>query len=108
MNAVMHAGGMGIRLSDEMNMRSKPMVEMGGKPILRHSMKIYAVHGINEFVIAVGYKSEVIKEYFQNCYAINSDISGDLETGKTTIHDGKRTEEVHQGETGLHTQTGVD
>lgn len=71
-------------------------------------MKIYAAHGINEFIIALGYKSEMIKEYFLNCYAIYSDILVDLETGKTTIHNGKRTEDckVHLVETGLHTQTG--
>jgi glucose-1-phosphate cytidylyltransferase len=66
-------------------------------------MKVYAVHGINEFIIAVGYKSEMIKEYFLNRYAINSDISVDLETGKTTIHAGKRTEDwkVYLAETGI-------
>jgi glucose-1-phosphate cytidylyltransferase len=71
-------------------------------------MKVYASHGINEFMIAVGYKGEMIKEYFLNFYAINKDISVDLSNGKTTIHDGKQHEDwkVHLIDTGLHTQTG--
>ena len=108
MKAIILAGGLGTRLSEETVSRPKPMVEIGGKPILWHIMKIYATHGINEFIIALGYKSEMIKEYFLNFYAINSDISVDLGTGTTTIHDGKRTEDwkVHLVETGLNTQTG--
>ncbi|MEP6960146.1 MAG: sugar phosphate nucleotidyltransferase, partial [Nitrospirota bacterium] len=78
MKAVILAGGMGTRLSEETNLRPKPMVEIGGKPILWHIMKIYAAHGINEFIIALGYKSEMIKEYFLNFYAFNKDISVDL------------------------------
>jgi glucose-1-phosphate cytidylyltransferase len=84
------------------------MVEIGGKPILWHIMKIYASHGIKEFIIALGYKGEMIKEYFLNFYAFNKDISVDLGTGKTTIHNGKKHEDwtVHLVDTGLHTQTG--
>ena len=108
MKAVILAGGMGTRLSEETHLRPKPMVEIGGKPILWHIMKIYATHGIKEFIVALGYKGEMIKEYFLNFYAFNKDISVDLETGKTTIHDGKQHEDwkVHLVDTGLHTQTG--
>ncbi|RPH79918.1 MAG: glucose-1-phosphate cytidylyltransferase [Nitrospiraceae bacterium] len=108
MKAVILAGGLGTRLSEETVLRPKPMVEIGGKPILWHIMKIYATHGIKEFIIALGYKGEMIKEYFLNFYAINKDISVDLSNGKTTIHDGKQHEDwkVHLVDTGLHTQTG--
>ena len=83
------------------------MVEIGGKPILWHIMNIYAAQGLNEFIIALGYKGEVIKEYFLNYYAINNDISIDLATGKTTIHDGHQPPlKVHLVDTGLYTQTG--
>ena len=68
MKAVILAGGLGSRLSEETVLRPKPMVEIGGKPILWHIMKLYAAHGVNEFVLAVGYKGEVIKEYFLNYY----------------------------------------
>src|SRR5688572_24685718 len=107
MKAVILAGGMGTRLSEETHLRPKPMVEIGGKPILWHIMKIYAFHGVKEFVIAVGYKGEMIKEYFLNFYAINNDVSIDLATGKTTIHDGNQPNwKVHLVDTGLTTQTG--
>lgn len=108
MKAVILAGGLGTRLSEETTIRPKPMVEVGGKPILWHIMKIYAAHGIKEFIIALGYKGEMIKEYFLNFYALNNDISVDLKTGHTTIHDGKKHEDwkVHLVDTGLHTQTG--
>lgn len=107
MKAVILAGGLGTRLSEETTTRPKPMVEIGGKPILWHIMNIYGVHGINEFIIAAGYKAEVIKEYFLNFYAINNDITVDLTTGKTTIHEGKQPDwKAHIIDTGLHTQTG--
>ncbi|MFO0774929.1 MAG: glucose-1-phosphate cytidylyltransferase [Nitrospiraceae bacterium] len=108
MKAIILAGGLGTRLSEETHLRPKPMVEVGGKPILWHIMKIYAAQGIKEFIIALGYKSEIIKEYFINFYAFNSDISVDLGTGKTTLHNAARAEDwtVHLVETGLHTQTG--
>lgn len=107
MKAVILAGGFGTRLSEETVIRPKPMVEIGGKPILWHIMKICAAHGIKEFVIAVGYKGEMIKEYFLNFYAINNDVSIDLATGKTTIHDGNQPNwKVHLVDTGLTTQTG--
>ncbi|HET6515121.1 MAG TPA: glucose-1-phosphate cytidylyltransferase [Thermodesulfovibrionales bacterium] len=107
MKAVILAGGFGTRLSEETVLRPKPMVEIGGKPILWHIMNIYAASGINEFLIAVGYKAESIKEYFLNFYAINNDITIDLTQGKTIIHDGNQPRwKVHIIDTGLHTQTG--
>ena len=107
MKAVILAGGLGSRLSEETVARPKPMVEIGGKPILWHIMNIYAAYDVNEFVIALGYKAEVIKEYFLNFYAFNNDISIDLKCGKTTIHDGKQPNwKIHLVDTGLHTQTG--
>jgi glucose-1-phosphate cytidylyltransferase len=107
MKAVILAGGLGTRLSEETTLRPKPMVEIGGKPILWHIMNIYAAHGIKEFIIALGYKGEVIKEYFLNFYALNNDLSIDLKSGRTTIHDGKQPDwKIHLVDTGLHTQTG--
>lgn len=107
MKAVILAGGFGSRLSEETVLRPKPMVEIGGKPILWHIMNIYATHGVNEFIIALGYKAEVIKEYFLNFYALNNDISLDLEAGTTTIHAGNQPKwKVHLVDTGLYTQTG--
>lgn len=107
MKAVILAGGFGSRLSEETVLRPKPMVEVGGKPILWHIMNIYAVNGITEFVVALGYKGEVIKDYFLNFYALNNDISIDLSSGETTIHDGNQPKwKVHLIDTGLYTQTG--
>ena len=107
MKVVILAGGLGSRLSEETTLRPKPMVEIGGKPILWHIMNIYAAHRVNEFIIALGYKAEIIKEYFLNFYALNNDISIDLASGKTTIHDGNQPKwTVHLVDTGLHTQTG--
>jgi glucose-1-phosphate cytidylyltransferase len=107
MKAVILAGGLGSRLSEETDLRPKPMVEIGGRPILWHIMNIYSHYGIHEFIIALGYKGEVIKEYFLNFYAINNDISIDMETGKTTVHDGKQPPwKIHLVDTGLYTQTG--
>jgi len=77
MKAVILAGGFGTRLSEETILLPKPMIEIGGKPILWHIMNIYASQGVNEFLVAVGYKAEVIKEYFLNFYAINNDITID-------------------------------
>jgi len=107
MKAIILAGGVGSRLSEETTLRPKPMVEIGGKPILWHIMNIYAAYGVNEFVIALGYKAEVIKEYFLNFYALNNDISIDLSSGKTTIHDGNQPNwKIHLVDTGLNTETG--
>lgn len=107
MKAVILAGGFGTRLSEETDLRPKPMVEVGGKPILWHIMNIYSACGVDEFIIALGYKGEVIKEYFLNYYAFNNDITVDLASGTTTIHDGNQARwKVHLVETGLTTQTG--
>jgi glucose-1-phosphate cytidylyltransferase len=84
--AVILAGGLGSRLSEETTVRPKPMVEIGGKPILWHIMKIYATHGIDQFVVCLGYKGYLIKEYFANYYLHNSDVSFDLATGEMEMH----------------------
>ena len=107
MKAIILAGGFGSRLSEETVLRPKPMVEVGGKPMLWHIMNIYSAHGIREFVVALGYKAEVIKSYFLNFYALNNDVSVDLATGETLIHDGKQPPwRIHLVDTGLHTETG--
>ncbi|HEV2595418.1 MAG TPA: glucose-1-phosphate cytidylyltransferase [Sphingomicrobium sp.] len=86
MKAVILAGGLGTRIAEETSVRPKPMVEIGGKPILWHIMKIYAQHGVDEFVVCLGYKGYMIKEYFFN-YALHmSDVSIDLRTGTTKVH----------------------
>ena len=86
MKALILAGGYGSRLSEETVSRPKPMVEIGGKPILWHIMKIYAAHGITDFVICLGYKGYVIKEYFANFYLHSSDVSFDLLNGSMEVH----------------------
>ena len=107
MKAVILAGGLGSRLSEETAVKPKPMVEIGGKPILWHIMNLYAAYGVDEFIIALGYRSEVVKEYFLNFYALNNNITVDLATGGTTVHDGNQPRwKVHLVDTGLHTQTG--
>ena len=106
MKAIILAGGLGTRLSEETDHRPKPMVEIGGKPILWHIMNICSAGGINEFIIALGYRGEVVKDYFLNYYAINNDISVDLGTGDTVVHRGSQRDwKVHLIDTGLHTQT---
>jgi glucose-1-phosphate cytidylyltransferase len=84
--AVILAGGFGSRLSEETTVRPKPMVEIGGKPILWHIMKIYAAHGIEDFVICLGYKGYLIKEYFANYYLHTCDVSFDLSRGSMEVH----------------------
>ena len=84
MKCVILAGGFGTRLSEETSLRPKPLVEIGGKPIIWHIMKIYAHHGINEFIICCGYKGYMIKEYFANYLRQNSDITIDLKSGDIT------------------------
>ena len=107
MKAVILAGGFGTRLSEETVSIPKPMVEIGGKPILWHIMNSYSVYGISEFAIALGYKGESIKEYFLNFYAINNDITVDLATGKNIIHEGNQPNwQIHLVDTGMNTQTG--
>jgi glucose-1-phosphate cytidylyltransferase len=84
--AVILAGGLGSRLSEETSVRPKPMVEIGGKPMLWHIMKIYSAHGIDEFVICLGYKGYLIKEYFANYYLHTCDVSFDLAKGEMEVH----------------------
>jgi glucose-1-phosphate cytidylyltransferase len=84
--AVILAGGVGSRLSEETAVRPKPMVEIGGKPMLWHIMKIYAAHGIDEFVICLGYKGYLIKEYFANYYLHTCDVTFDLSSGDMEVH----------------------
>jgi glucose-1-phosphate cytidylyltransferase len=86
MKAVILAGGLGSRLSEETTVRPKPMVEIGGKPILWHIMKIYAAHGVQEFVICLGYKGYLIKEFFANYHLHTCDVSLDLSRGGIEIH----------------------
>ena len=85
MKAVILAGGLGSRLSEETVARPKPMVEIGGRPMLWHIMQIYAAHGIEDFVVCLGYKGYVIKEYFANYYLHACDISVDLADGAVEI-----------------------
>jgi glucose-1-phosphate cytidylyltransferase len=86
MKAVILAGGLGSRLSEETALRPKPMVEIGGKPMLWHIMKIYSAHGIDEFVICLGYKGYLIKEYFANYQMHTSDLTFNLEHGTVEVH----------------------
>ncbi len=86
MKAVILAGGLGSRLSEETAVRPKPMVEIGGKPMLWHIMKIYAAHGIDEFVICLGYKGYMIKEYFANYALHTADVTFDLRRGEMEVH----------------------
>ncbi len=86
MKAVILAGGFGTRISEESGIRPKPMVEIGGKPILWHIMKIYSTHGIHDFVICCGYKSHVIKDYFANYFLHTSDVTFDLQKNEMEIH----------------------
>ena len=86
MKAVILAGGLGIRLSEETHLKPKPMVEIGGKPILWHIMKMYSAHDINDFVICLGYKAYVIKEYFANYFLHMSDVTLDIQNNKMEIN----------------------
>ncbi len=107
MKTIVLAGGFGTRLSELTANIPKPMVEIGGKPMLWHIMNIYSAYMFNEFILALGYKAEVVKEYFLNFFAINNDLSIDLSNGKTDVH--KRNSSdwlIHLVDTGLQTQTG--
>ncbi|HSB47819.1 MAG TPA: glucose-1-phosphate cytidylyltransferase [Candidatus Bilamarchaeum sp.] len=86
MKAVILAGGLGTRLSEETVVKPKPMVEIGGKPILWHIMKIYSKYGINDFIVCLGYKGYMIKEWFANYFLHNSDLTIKLRTNTTTVH----------------------
>lgn len=86
MKAVILAGGLGTRISEETHLRPKPMIEIGGKPILWHIMKIYSVHGVHDFVICCGYKGYIIKEYFANYFLHMSDVTFDMEHNRMEVH----------------------
>jgi glucose-1-phosphate cytidylyltransferase len=87
MKAVILAGGLGTRISEESHLRPKPMIEIGGKPILWHIMKIYSHYGINDFVICLGYKGYVIKEYFANYFLHSSDVTFDMRSNSMEVHE---------------------
>jgi glucose-1-phosphate cytidylyltransferase len=107
LKVVILAGGVGTRLAEETEIKPKPMVEIGGRPILWHIMKIYAHHGFNEFLIALGYKGEVIKRFFLDYYSLNGSMSVNLATGSIETRD-KECEDwlVHLIDTGGLSQTG--
>lgn len=107
MKAVILAGGFGTRISEESDIKPKPMIEIGGKPILWHIMKIYSHHGINEFIICCGYKGYVIKEYFANYFLHQSDITFHMSENRMEVHN-KRVEPwtVTLVDTGENVQTG--
>lgn len=86
MKAIILAGGLGTRISEESILRPKPMIEIGGKPILWHIMKLYSAHGINDFIICCGYKGYVIKEYFANYFLHMSDVTFDMKLNKMQVH----------------------
>jgi len=107
MKVVILAGGFGTRLTEETAIKPKPMVEIGGRPILWHILKIYEHFGFYDFGIAMGYKSEVIKDYFLNYYYQQSDLTIELKTGKVTTHETKREDwHIFLSDTGTLTQTG--
>lgn len=107
MKAVILAGGLGTRISEETQLRPKPMVEVGGRPILWHILKMYAAHGINDFVICCGYKGNVIKEFFASYFMTQSDVTFDMRSNRMEVHH-KRAEpwNVTVVDTGEHTMTG--
>lgn len=107
MKAVILAGGLGTRLSEETVLKPKPMVEIGGRPILWHIMKIYSAHGINEFIVCCGYKGFLIKEYFANYFLHMSDVTFDMANNRMEVHV-KHAEpwQVTLVDTGEHTLTG--
>ena len=107
MKVLLLAGGYGTRLSEETDIRPKPMVVIGGKPILWHIMKIYSKYGFNDFVILLGYKGYYIKEYFANYYLHQSDVTFDMTTGKMCVHNNTSEPwKVTLLDTGLDSMTG--
>jgi glucose-1-phosphate cytidylyltransferase len=107
MKAVILAGGLGTRISEETHLKPKPMVEIGGRPILWHVLKVYAAHGINDFIICAGYKGYVIKEYFANYFLHMSDVTFDMKENRMEVHQ-RRSEpwRVTIVDTGDETMTG--
>ena len=107
MKAVILAGGLGSRIAEETSVKPKPMIEIGGKPILWHIMKIYSHHGINDFIICCGYKGYVIKEYFSNYFLHMSDVTFDMSANTLEVHDRKAEPwRVTLVDTGEETMTG--
>ncbi len=108
MKVVILAGGLGTRLAEETAIRPKPMVEVGGKPLLYHLLRSYAKHGFKDFIIALGYKGDVIKQYFSSFYMFNNDLIIDLATGRIRYENKGEIKDwiVHLVDTGLDTQTG--
>ncbi len=107
MKAVLLCGGFGTRLGEETQLKPKPMVEIGGRPILWHIMKIFEKHNINNFQLALGYKSDFIKDYFLNYNSLNNDFSVNVKTGKTKfINDINENWNIDLTDTGLKTMTG--
>jgi glucose-1-phosphate cytidylyltransferase len=108
MNVVILAGGLGTRLSEETETRPKPMVEIGGHPIIWHIMKHYAGHGFNEFIVPLGYKGEEIKRFFLDYNRLRSSVTVDLTTGQSSFHEGTPEDwKVHLIDTGLKSNTGA-
>lgn len=107
MKVVILAGGLGTRLSEETSTRPKPMVEVGGRPMLWHIMHLYAAHGLNAFVLALGYKAEMVRSYFLSYHAVARDLTVHLSDGKAVTH-GESSEDwsIDLIDTGLETQTG--
>ena len=107
MKVVILAGGLGTRLSEETSLKPKPMVEIGGRPILWHIMKIYSTYGLNDFIICCGYKGYIIKEYFNNYFLHQSDVTFNMHDNKVTVHS-KRAEPwtITLVDTGDNTMTG--
>jgi len=107
MKIILLAGGLGTRLSEETAVRPKPMVEIGGRPIIWHLMGLYSSAGFNEFVIAAGYRQEVIKDYFRSLYETTNDLTIDFTTGSIEVHVREAIHwKVHVVDTGLSTMTG--
>lgn len=107
MKVVILAGGLGSRLAEETEVRPKPMVEIGGRPILWHILKHYAHHGFNDFYVALGYKGDDIKRYFLDYHALSGNLTVQLDRGSTQYHEAEREDwKVHLIDTGMHTLTG--
>ncbi|BAL23764.1 glucose-1-phosphate cytidylyltransferase [Azoarcus sp. KH32C] len=107
MKAVILAGGLGSRLSEETNLKPKPMVEIGGRPILWHIMKMFTAHGVTEFIICLGYRGYVVKEFFANYFLHTSDVTFDMRTNSMAVHEQHAEPwSVTLVDTGENTQTG--
>jgi len=108
MQAVILAGGFGTRISEESHLKPKPMIEIGGKPLIWHIMKLYSFHGINEFVICLGYKGQVIKQYFHDYYLNSSNVTVDLRNNSVELHEQQiEPWKVTLVDTGEHSLTGT-